>query len=621
MKTKVFLSAIALLMMSCSLLAGTISGTVTDASNGDPMPFANIKIEIDGIVINGTCTDFEGKFRVINVAAGTYDIVVNYIGYAEYRLEGIVITDSLETMLEIKLNPSYEILAEVEIREYSAPLIYKDQTCYSSTLVKSDYIRGSRNNSNLYEEPNTESYAYISENGFKKSRKEPLSTFSIDVDRAAYSNVRRFINSSQMPNVDAVRIEEMINYFDYNYGTPENGEPFATHLEIGDCPWNPENKLLLIGIQGENVSEEKIPPCNLVFLIDVSGSMSDENKLPLLKKSFKYLVDQLRPEDRVSIVVYAGAAGCVLPSTTGKNKAEIMTAIDNLQSGGSTAGGEGIILAYDIAVKNFIKGGNNRVILATDGDFNVGVSSDSELERLIEKKRESGVYLTILGFGTGNYKDSKMEGLSNKGNGNYAYIDNILEAKKVFGKELWGTLYTIAKDVKIQIEFNPGIVKEYRLIGYENRMLENEDFNNDKKDAGEIGSGHTVTAIYELVMVKDDKNSEDVDPLKYQTSEIVESNDVATLKIRYKEPDESKSRLLTTIISRNDLNKTELSDNFKFAVSVAEYGMLLRNSEHKGQSSYDHVIEWAKESKGDDESGYRSEFISLVEKTCLIAKY
>jgi Ca-activated chloride channel homolog len=620
MKTKVFLSAIALLMMSHSLVfAGTISGIVTDARNGDPMPFANVNIETNGIATIGSCTDFEGKFRITNVAAGTYDIVVNYIGYAEYRLKKVVVSELLETIIEIKLEPSSVILMEVEIREYSAPLIHKDQS-FSSISISNNNIYN-WGNSNSKEKQNTETYAYISENGFKKSRKEPLSTFSIDVDRAAYSNVRRFINSSQMPNVDAVRIEEMINYFEYNYGTPENGEPIATHLEIGECPWNPENKLLLIGIQGEKVSEEKIPPCNLVFLIDVSGSMSDENKLPLLKKSFKYLVDQLRPEDRVSIVVYAGAAGCVLPSTSGKNKVEIMAAIDKLQSGGSTAGGQGIILAYDIAIKNFIDGGNNRVILATDGDFNVGVSSDSELERLIEKKRESGVYLTTLGFGTGNYKDSKMEGLSNKGNGNYAYIDNILEAKKVFGNELWGTLYTIAKDVKIQIEFNPSIVKEYRLIGYENRMLENEDFNNDKKDAGEIGSGHTVTAIYELVMVTDKKPNEDVDPLKYQTSEIVESNDIATLKIRYKEPDESKSRLLTTIISRNEMTNTELSDNYKFAVSVAEYGMLLRNSEYKGKSSYDHVIEWAKESKGTDDSGYRSEFISLVEKTCLIAKY
>jgi Ca-activated chloride channel homolog len=620
MKTKVFLSAIALLMMSHSLVfAGTISGIVTDARNGDPMPFANVNIETNGIATIGSCTDFEGKFRITNVAAGTYDIVVNYIGYAEYRLKKVVVSELLETIIEIKLEPSSVILMEVEIREYRAPLIHKDQS-FSSISISNNNIYN-WGNSNSKEKQNTETYAYISENGFKKSRKEPLSTFSIDVDRAAYSNVRRFINSSQMPNVDAVRIEEMINYFEYNYGTPENGEPIATHLEIGECPWNPENKLLLIGIQGEKVSEEKIPPCNLVFLIDVSGSMSDENKLPLLKKSFKYLVDQLRPEDRVSIVVYAGAAGCVLPSTSGKNKVEIMAAIDKLQSGGSTAGGQGIILAYDIAIKNFIDGGNNRVILATDGDFNVGVSSDSELERLIEKKRESGVYLTTLGFGTGNYKDSKMEGLSNKGNGNYAYIDNILEAKKVFGNELWGTLYTIAKDVKIQIEFNPSIVKEYRLIGYENRMLENEDFNNDKKDAGEIGSGHTVTAIYELVMVTDKKPNEDVDPLKYQTSEIVESNDIATLKIRYKEPDESKSRLLTTIISRNEMTNTELSDNYKFAVSVAEYGMLLRNSEYKGKSSYDHVIEWAKESKGTDDSGYRSEFISLVEKTCLIAKY
>jgi len=412
----------------------------------------------------------------------------------------------------------------------------------------------------------------------------------------------------------------MINYFDYDYENPKGDDPFATHLELGDCPWNSKNKLLMIGIQGESIAEENIPACNLVFLIDVSGSMSDQNKLPLLKKSFRILVDKLRPQDKVSIVVYAGAAGVVLPSTSGLNKSKILSALDNLEAGGSTAGGEGIILAYKIAVENFIEGGNNRVILASDGDFNVGASSDGEMERLIESKRDLGIYLTILGFGMGNYKDSKMENMSNKGNGNYAYIDNIMESNKIFGQELWGTLYTIAKDVKIQIEFNPGKVKEYRLIGYENRMLNKEDFNDDKKDAGEIGSGHTVTAIYELVMADGASGSSSVDPLNYQSSQVVQSDDIMTLKIRYKKPGQETSRLITSQVTKKDLADKENSLNFLLAVAVAEYGMLLRDSEFKGSSSYDHVLLWAKRAKGNDEYGYVTEFISLVDKTKLLAK-
>ncbi|PLX09542.1 MAG: hypothetical protein C0596_03150 [Marinilabiliales bacterium] len=449
-------------------------------------------------------------------------------------------------------------------------------------------------------EHNTESYDYIEENGFKDVVNDPLSTFSIDVDRASYANVRRFINNSQMPYADAVRVEEMINYFDYDYENPSGEHPFATHLEMGDCPWNENSKLLMIGIQGEEMDSEEIPPCNLVFLIDVSGSMNSENKLGLLKKSFRLLVDKLRPEDRVSIVVYAGAAGCVLPSTSGKDKAKILASLDKLTAGGSTAGGAGIKLAYEIAVENFIEGGNNRVILATDGDFNVGASSDGEMERLIEKKRDLGVYLTVLGFGMGNYKDSKMEKLSNKGNGNYAYIDNIMESNKIFGQELWGTLYTIAKDVKIQIEFNPGKVKEYRLIGYENRMLNKEDFNDDKKDAGEIGSGHTVTAIYEIVLADGGESSNSVDPLNYQSTSVVKSNDIMTLKIRYKKPDQDFSRLITRKVTEKDLEKKSNSKNFMLAVSVAEFGMLLRDSEFKGSASYDHVLLWAKRAKGED---------------------
>jgi Ca-activated chloride channel family protein len=348
--------------------------------------------------------------------------------------------------------------------------------------------------------------------------------------------------------------------------------------------------------------------------------MNSDNKLGLLKKSFRLLVDKLRPEDKVSIVVYAGAAGCVLPSTRGKDKTKILAALDGLAAGGSTAGGAGIKLAYQIAVDNFIKGGNNRVILATDGDFNIGASSDGEMERLIEKKRDLGIYLTVLGFGMGNYKDSKMEKLSNKGNGNYAYIDNIMEANKIFGQELWGTLYTIAKDVKIQIEFNPNKVKEYRLIGYENRMLNKEDFNDDKKDAGEIGSGHTVTAIYEIVLAEGTESSDKVDPLNYQTSSVVKSNDIMTLKIRYKKPDQDFSRLITEKVTVRDLKKSENSKNFMLAVSVAEFGMLLRDSEFKGSASYDHVLLWAKRAKGEDTYGYVAELITLVERTKLLAK-
>ncbi len=513
------------------------------------------------------------------------------------------------------------MLKECVVVEYKTALISKDQTCCYS-VVACEKQRSPRRNNERNVEHNTESYDFIAENNFKSSKRDPLSTFSIDVDRASYANVRRFINNSSMPNADAVRIEELINYFDYDYPQPNNKEPFGTHLEIGKCPWNSNNKLLMIGIQGEEIAVEDIPPCNLVFLIDVSGSMGSSNKLPLLKQSFKILISKLRPEDRVAIVVYAGAAGCVLPSTPGSDKETIIAALDKLQSGGSTAGGAGIKLAYDIAVEYFIEGGNNRVILASDGDFNVGASSDGEMERLIEKKRDLGIYLTVLGFGMGNYKDSKMEKLSNKGNGNYAYIDNIMESNKIFGQELWGTLYTIAKDVKIQVEFNPGEVKKYRLIGYENRMLNKEDFNDDKKDAGEIGSGHTVTAIYELVMNDGKKKSQkddDIDPLNYQESKIIESEDIMTLKIRYKEPNQKKSKLITSKVTTEDLIKDEVSNNFTMAVAVAEFGMLLRDSEFKGESSYNHVLLWAKKSKGEDQFGYRNEFISLVEKVNLIA--
>lgn len=466
---------------------------------------------------------------------------------------------------------------------------------------------------------NTESYDKISENQFVSALSNPLSTFSVDVDRAAYANIRRFLTSSQLPPPDAVRIEEMINYFDYSYPSPRGPEPFSVNLELAQCPWNKEHQLISIGLKGKEIAVNSLPSSNLVFLLDVSGSMDEPNKLPLLKQSFSILVDKLRSSDRVAMVVYAGAAGLVLPSTSCDDKAKILEAFDKLQAGGSTAGGEGIKLAYEIAKQNFIKGGNNRVILATDGDFNIGESSDAAMERLIEQKRQEGIYLTVLGFGMGNYKDSKMEKLSNAGNGNYAYIDNIMEAQKTLGKEFFGTIYTIAKDVKIQVEFNPAKVKAYRLIGYENRMLKAEDFNDDKKDAGEIGSGHTVTALYEIIPAGSKETIPGIDELEYQKTSVVSSPDIMTLKLRYKEPDGETSKLLKQKVSESDFMKS-LSDDFRWAAAVAEFGLILRDSKFKGDSEFKQVLEFAEAAKGNDPDGYRAEFIKLVKTAELLKK-
>ncbi|MCF7816965.1 MAG: von Willebrand factor type A domain-containing protein [Kiritimatiellales bacterium] len=463
---------------------------------------------------------------------------------------------------------------------------------------------------------NTEQYSRIVDNAFKLALDNPLSTFSIDVDRAAYANVRRFLNDNQLPPPDAVRIEEMVNYFKYDYPQPKNADPFAVSMELAACPWNTEHQLALVGLQGLEVETKNLPPNNLVFLLDVSGSMNQPDKLPLLKSAMRLLVEQLRPQDRVSIVVYAGAAGLVLEPTS--DKSCILEAIEWLSAGGSTAGGAGIELAYKAAQQGFIKDGNNRVILATDGDFNVGTSSDGALVRLIEEKRETGIFLTVLGFGTGNYKDSKMEQLADKGNGNYAYIDDILEAKKVLVTEMGGTLVTIAKDVKIQIEFNPAQVKAYRLIGYENRLLAKEDFDDDKKDAGELGAGHTVTALYELIPVGSDEEVPEAGNLKYQTTELRKSDELMTVKLRYKQPDGDESKLITQFIKAADFQPLETSDNLKFAGAVAEFGLLLRNSEYKGDAGYNAVLDQARESRGTDAEGYRAEFIRLVEKAQLL---
>jgi Ca-activated chloride channel family protein len=471
---------------------------------------------------------------------------------------------------------------------------------------------------------NTDEYERLYENDFLSAKDNPLSTFSIDVDKASYSIVRRFLHNSQMPYQDAVRIEELVNYFTYDYPKPTDTHPFSIYTELADCPWNSAHKLLHIGLQGKTVPMQNLPPSNLVFLIDVSGSMEGPDRLDLVKASFALLTKQLRAIDRVAIVVYAGNAGLVLPSTSGAEKKKILDALERLEAGGSTAGGQGIELAYKVAKENFVKGGNNRVILATDGDFNVGVSSTSELIRMVEEKRNEGIFLTVLGFGMGNYKDERMEQLADKGNGNYAYIDNLMEGKKVFVSEFGGTLFTIAKDVKIQVEFNPAKVKSYRLIGYENRMLKKEDFNDDKKDAGEIGSGHSVTAIYEVELGDGRHGDGKTDKLKYQTSEVAssaaQSNELCTIKLRYKAPDGEVSKLIERTVPAQPVALEQASPTFRFAAAVAEFGLLLRNSEHKGQASYQQVLELATEAKGNDEEGYRAEFIGLVKQAKLISE-
>jgi Ca-activated chloride channel family protein len=471
---------------------------------------------------------------------------------------------------------------------------------------------------------NTEDYDHIIENRFLTALQEPLSTFSIDVDEAAYSNVRRFLNNGGLPPAGAVRIEEMINYFDYVYPQPSTEEPFSVNTEIASCPWNPKHRLVHIGLQGKEIAVDNLPPSNMVFLVDVSGSMNEINKLPLVQSSLNLLVDQLRDNDRVAIVVYAGNAGLVLPSTNGMDKSRIKDAIDALQAGGSTAGGQGIELAYKVAAENFIKNGNNRVILATDGDFNVGVSSDDELVRLIEEKRKSGIYLSVLGYGMGNYKDNKMQQLADKGNGNHSYIDNINEAKKVLVSEFGSTLFAIAKDVKIQVEFNPAKVQSYRLIGYENRVMAAQDFADDSKDAGELGSGHTVTALYEIIPVgiKDDF-VQPGEELKYQVADrklISTIDEIMNIKLRYKRPVEENSKLITHPVVDNELATDLTSDNFRFSAAVAEFGMLLRNSAYRQHASYEQVLELAKTSQGTDKQGYRAEFIDLVRKASSFEK-
>lgn len=456
---------------------------------------------------------------------------------------------------------------------------------------------------------NTEEYSYISENGYKSVMEDPLSTFSVDVDTASYGNIRRMIRAGGSIPADAVRIEELINYFDYDYPQPKDGEPFAVTTEYGDCPWNEEHRLLMIGLQAKDIDFEDRPASNFVFLLDVSGSMYADDKLPLVQKAFAMLAENLTANDRVSIVTYAGYESVVLDGVSGSEKAKIVAALEDLEAGGSTAGEAGIQKAYALAEKNFIPGGNNRVILATDGDLNVGISSESGLTRLIKEKKKSGVHLSVLGVGTGNIKDNKMEAMADNGDGNYNYLDSLYEAKKVLVDEMGGTLITVAKDVKIQVEFNPQYVSSYRLVGYENRLLRNEDFHNDKVDAGEIGAGHTVTALYEIIPGKGGGQT-----LKYQQAgEPVGSTELLTVSLRYKAPNGDTSKLMEHPVEADSYHQ-EMSDNLQFASAVAEFGMVLRDSENKGKASLEHVMELAEPCVKADSDGYRKEFLQLVQQ-------
>lgn len=465
---------------------------------------------------------------------------------------------------------------------------------------------------------NTEAYDHVAENDFLATKNQPLSTFSIDVDTASYANVRRFLAGGNLPPAGAVRIEELVNYFDYAYAPPTGGgAPFAVHVEVAGCPWNADHRLARIALKGREIDFADRPLGNLVFLLDVSGSMQDENKLPYVKEAMRMLVDRLGENDRVAIAVYAGAAGLVLPSTTADQREIIFSAIDRLEAGGSTNGGEGIRLAYDTATQHLVPGGVNRVILCTDGDFNVGTTSESELVDLIEAKAKSGVFLSVLGFGMGNYKDSMMEKLADKGNGNYAYIDTLSEARKVLVEQLAGTLITIAKDVKIQVDFNPTKVAGYRLIGYENRLLRAEDFKDDTKDAGEIGAGHAVTALYELVPPGQPLPAGDVEPSKYQTTgeptAVSSSDELLTVRLRYKDPEANESKPLEVAVKDAGKPFDEASDDFQFAAAVAQFGLLLRASKHAPGASWEATHEIAAGSIGEDRHGYRAEFLRLVE--------
>lgn len=628
MKKLLMITLILMPFLVASQDKGYLKGKVLDGQSNDPIPFANVSLIQDGNQIVGVTTDFNGEFSFSKIDTGTYDLELAYVGYQKKLIEGLKIKAGETTEVSYQMEQGLA-LQEVMIIEYSQPMMEYDRTASEVNNVKRkgdlQQINGIRviNPGFNYDNAN-EDYQEFSDNQFQSPLSQPLSTFSADVDRASYANTRRYLKDGELPPQDAVRIEELINYFDYDYPEPQGEHPFSITTEFAECPWNPQRKLAMIGLQAKRMELGETPPNNLVFLLDVSGSMNSYDKLGLLKQGMDLLVDQMREEDHISIVVYAGAAGLVLDPTSGADKAKIKAAIDQLSAGGSTAGGAGIQLAYDVAEKNFKKDGNNRIILATDGDFNVGVSNRKELTEMIEKKREGGVFLSVLGFGTGNIKDHTMEQLANKGNGNYNYIDNLLEAKKVLVKEMSGTLVTVAKDVKLQAEFNPAKVIGYRLIGYVNRQLDDRDFNDDTKDAGELGAGHSVTALYEIIPIGTEEDFIRVDTLKYQkqlaVAEQGSENEILTVKFRYKKPDGQKSILLESVMEDVDVPFTKASDNFRFSASVAAFGMKLRGSQSVRAIEYEQIMELARAAKGEDVEGYRSEFIQLVETAQLIKR-
>ena len=610
-----------------------LEGIITDNHGTAVSGFKVVAQNTSTQILYNSKTDSKGHFVFRNLPAGMYDVWVDMPGFQAVKQTGIQVRTGKTAMVNFILHLEGNTIVPAQPVEEE----FADEKSDKRVLgnVVGGVLNEARKEALYRHKPqvasafqqypqywNTEEYDRIYENSFLLALDNPLSTFSIDVDTASYSNIRRFINSNQFPYKDAVRIEEMINYFSYDYPLPRDNHPFSIYTEISTCPWNDAHRLIHIGLQGRKLESRELPPSNLVFLLDVSGSMSPASKLPLLQQAFKLLVKELGANDRISIVVYAGAAGLVLPSTEATNKDAIIGAIDRLNAGGSTAGGAGIKLAYKVAEENFIQEGNNRIILATDGDFNVGVSSTSELVRMIEDYRKKGIFLTILGFGMGNYKDGRMEQLADKGNGNYYYIDNLMEAKKVFVNDMRGTLFTIAKDVKLQIEFNPAKVKAYRLIGYENRLLNKEDFADDTKDAGELGAGHTVTALYEIIPYGSQEEVPGVDDLRYQDNRIspkaFKSKEIMTLKLRYKKPDGKKSKLIVHPLKDRDISLARTSESFKFSAAVAAFGMLLHDSEFKGDSTYKSVLNLARDGKGKDAFGYRSEFIQLVAKCSLL---
>jgi Ca-activated chloride channel homolog len=608
---------------------GRLVGHVRD-SNGAPI--AQAQVFIVGTALNAL-TDSAGAYSFAAVPEGRVTIRAAFIGYGSVQAN-ISVRRGRTTTHDFTLEQSPTQMSEITVTEQAVPAsVAAGLESSQATLDASKaagvprgatVTRGKNHVDGVPVEPwrgqrepgNTEAYARIEDNRFLAASANPLSTFSIDVDAASYSNVRRFLSQGTLPPADAVRLEELVNYFSYTYPDQTGNHPFAVTTEVGPCPWASEHRLVRIGLQAKRFATRDLPPSNLVFLIDVSGSMQSEDKLPLVKQAFRALVQELRPRDRVAIVVYAGAAGLVLPSTSGAEKATILEAIDRLEAGGSTAGGAGLKLAYDVARENYLQEGNNRLILATDGDFNVGVSSDAEMIRLVEARREEGTFLTVLGFGTGNLKDTKMEQMADKGNGHYAYIDNFREAHKVFVREFGGTLFTVAKDVKIQVEFNPAKVQAYRLLGYENRLLAKEDFADDKKDAGEMGAGHAVTALYEVVPVGATPVALAGDSLSYQQVSLRpsarRSPELMTIRLRYKDPQGTRSRLLSTaVLDRGDAHA---STDMCFASAVAAFALVLRGSEYKGDASYAMVMALAQQARGEDTEGYREEFISMVDR-------